>query len=206
MTDLLNFATQNWVMTPVAPPAPPAPLPAGNTTNAIGQGQFGTTLDPTGGARPASAQRWLLHLSGVVFAEIKGNSSARWFNDVVAFRPSLTVPIRHVISEHKLKTPPGVLGNDFDVRFQVDQYALFAGPTSIFNRGSTAQAGFAVDNWRENPFLQGNDLLTNVRFSRLFDGMQVDVAVRDADAIIHRLSYQATLYGRIVFVQVPVIF
>ena len=189
MTDLQNFATQNWVMTPVARPGPSRPPP---------------NAPPTGGATLGPAQRWLLTLSGVVFAEVKGKSSANWFGDTLSFRPALNPPIGHVINEYGLKTPPGFIGQNFNGCISVDQYALFAGPTAVFNRGTTAQVGFAVDNWRENAFGEADDLLTNVRFGRLFDGLQVDVAVRDADVTIHRISYHVTLYGRIVFL--PMLF
>ena len=34
----------------------------------------------------------------------------------------------------------------------------------------------------------------------LFDGLLVDLAVRDSDAVIHRISYHITVQGRIRFV------
>jgi hypothetical protein len=39
----------------------------------------------------------------------------------------------------------------------------------------------------------------NATFDRLFSGIQVDVAVRDTDAWLYRVSYEIVLLGRIVF-------
>jgi hypothetical protein len=40
---------------------------------------------------------------------------------------------------------------------------------------------------------------SNTEVTNLFSGIQVDVAVRDTDAILSRLSYNIALLGRIVF-------
>ncbi|MBN7300189.1 hypothetical protein IUU89_30180, partial [Mycobacteroides abscessus subsp. abscessus] len=37
-------------------------------------------------------------------------------------------------------------------------------------------------------------------FRSLFDGLLVDLAVRDNDAVIHRISYHITVQGRVRFV------
>jgi hypothetical protein len=73
-----------------------------------------------------------------------------------------------------------------------------AGISSIFNAGSSNNSGFAVDVWRPNPFSTVTDF-SNTQVNNIFEGVQVDVAVRDSDAWLYRLNYNITLRGKIVF-------
>jgi hypothetical protein len=76
---------------------------------------------------------------------------------------------------------------------------------SVYNQGQSINSGFAVDVWRPNPFGTGTDAFTNATLNNLFSGIQVDVAVRDTDAWLYRVSwvsYNITLLGKIVFGQV----
>lgn len=77
--------------------------------------------------------------------------------------------------------------------------SLFGAISSIFDRNQAVNAGFAVDVWRPNPFGTVTDVITNQPLDRIFTGIQVDVAVRDSDAILHRVSYNICLLGQIVF-------
>ena len=48
------------------------------------------------------------------------------------------------------------------------------------------------------------DVATNASFGHIFTGIQVDLAVRDIDAILQRVSYHISLLGKIRFGQ-PII-
>ena len=60
---LNEFAGQNWLITPAA--------------LAVGESPPTTILD----------QKWLLILSGVVVANLQGNSNAAWLRETVTFLP-----------------------------------------------------------------------------------------------------------------------
>jgi hypothetical protein len=60
--------------------------------------------------------------------------------------------------------------------------------------------GFAVDTWRPNHFATGTSVLSNQQVNNIFNGINVDVAVRDTDAWIHRVGYNITLLGKIAFI------
>jgi hypothetical protein len=62
-----NFSGQNWLITPAA--------------LAVGESRPRTILD----------QKWLLVLSGVVEANLQGNSTAAWLNQTVSFLPGRSV-------------------------------------------------------------------------------------------------------------------
>lgn len=80
----------------------------------------------------------------------------------------------------------------------------YAGLSSIYNKNQSVNSGFAVDVWRPNPYSSDTDVVTNAAISRIFSGIQVDVAVSDIDAYFYRISYHITIIGKIRFGQ-PII-
>ena len=175
MIEATQFAGQNWLITPAATAANNAP--------------------------PANLhqQLWLLVLSGVVIVDLKGSSAATWRHETVSFRPDLNAPLKFAINKHGVPTPSGTQGVDYITFFKVEQWAPFAALSSVFNQNVSVNSGFAVDRWRPNPFTTAQDSFSPVQHTNLFDGIQVDVAVRDSDAWLYRLSYKITLLGRIAF-------
>jgi Peptidase family M23 len=171
--EVTEFAGQNWLITPVA--------------RAANQPQ------PT-----VENQKWVLVLSGVAIIDLKGISSAQWLHETVSIRPNLIGPLDQAINEGGIPRPPGVQGLQYLTGFQVDQWAPFAGISSIFNAGESNNSGFAVEVWRPNPFVTHTDF-SNTPVSNIFDGVQVDVSVRDSDAWLYSVSYNITLRGKIVF-------
>ena len=143
-------------------------------------------------------EKWLLVLSGVATLDVQGNSESQWRHETVSLRPDLIGPLQYAITHHSIPTPPGSLGATYWAGFQVEQWAPFAALSSMLNLGESINSGFAVDVWRPNPFQTWTGF-SNTQVTNLFDGIQVDVAVRDTDAILYRLSYNITLLGRIVF-------
>lgn len=96
---------------------------------------------------------------------------------------------------------PQTTGSGNRVDFQLEQWSPFAAISSIFNQGPSLNSGFAVNVWRPNPFATGTDAFSGSMLNDLFSGIQVDVAVRDTDAWLYRVSYNITLFGKIVFNQ-----
>jgi hypothetical protein len=185
MKFLTEFAGQNWLITP-------APLALGEP-------------------RPASIhdQKWLLVLSGVVLAGLKGDNSGDWNRETVSFTPdmagpddpaSTSGPLNWAISRYSIPKPPGSPGAQYLIRFSVEEWEPFVSLSSIFNQGQSINSGFAVDAWRPNHFGSATNVLTNQSVNNLFAGINVDLAVRDSDAWIYRLGYNITLLGKIVFV------
>lgn len=86
----------------------------------------------------------------------------------------------------------------------MEQWTPFAALSSVLNEHESINSGFAVDLWRPNPFVTKTDPLTGTALDRLFTGIQVDVAVRESDAWIHRVSYHITLLGKIVFAPIVI--
>jgi hypothetical protein len=170
-----DFAGQNWLIAPAALAAsepPPADI---------------------------RDQKWLLVLTGVVKADVEGNSTHQWLHETLSFAPDMAGPFNDAIDRYSIPQPSAD-GPVFAIRFSVEEWAPFASLSSIYNQDQSDNSGFAVDLWRPTPFQHGPDVLTNQTVSNLFSGIDVDVAVRDTDAWIYRVSYHITLLGKIVFI------
>jgi hypothetical protein len=174
--ELTQFAGQNWVITPAA-------LAAGENP-------------------PASIhdQKFLLVLSGVVMANLEGNSTSQWRQETVSFLPDMagpqnSGPLNWAIGRFGIPKPPG----NFAVGFSLEEWAPFASLSSIYDQHQAIDAGFAVDVWRPTHFAQGVDAFTLLPVNNIFSGLNVDVAVRDTDAWLYRLGYNITLLGKIAF-------
>ena len=173
MIEATTFAGQNWLITPAA--------------LAVNE------------ARPQniSGQNWLLVLSGVTIINFKGKTSNDWLRDTVHIQPDLQGPLQHAISRYSIPHPLGS-----GIEFRVDQWSPFAAMSSIFNQNESVNSGFAVDVWRPSPFVTATDATSNQLVNNLFTGINVDIAVRDSDAWLYRVSYNITLLGRIVFTKI----
>lgn len=165
-----DFAGQNWLITPAAL-AVNEPAPSG-----------------------IAEQKWLLTLSGVVIPNLKGGAANDWLRETLLISPDTSGPMEYATARFGIPRP-----DHSHPVFTVEQWAPFGGISSIFDQDNIGNAGFAVDTWRPHPFrllrdVNGRDV-TNV-----FSGVQVDVAVRDLQAVLHRVSYHFSLLGRIRFV------
>jgi hypothetical protein len=185
MKYLTDFAGQNWLITPAA--------------LAVGEHPPASILD----------QKWLLVLSGVVIADLKGDSGERWEYQTVSFTPdmagpddpsSTSGPLNWAINHYSIPKPPGSPGVQYLIRFSVEELVPFASLSSIFNQDESINSGFSVEAWRPNHFGIGTDVMSERPVNNLFNGINVDIALRDTDAWIYRLSYNITLIGKIVFV------
>jgi hypothetical protein len=177
MKVLTNFAGQNWLITPAA--------------LAVGENLPASIHD----------QKFLLVLSGVVIADLEGNSGSQWLHETLSFLPDMagpqnSGPLNWAINRFAIPKPPG---QNFSIGFSLEEWAPFASLSSIFNQDQSINSGFAVDVWRPTHFSTGTDAFTHSPVGNIFTGVNVDVAVRDTDAWIFRVGYNITLLGKIVF-------
>jgi hypothetical protein len=167
------FAVQNSLITPVAL-AVNEPPPA----------------DITG-------QQWQMVLSGVLIIDLRGNNPHDWRRETIFVFPDLQPPISFVVQRFGFPKPP--LN---PVAFQVDQSALYAAVSSGFERElGIVDSGFAVDQWRNAPFATATDV-NGATVDRLFSGIEVDVAVRNDKATLHRISFHIMLTGKFVVLEI----
>jgi hypothetical protein len=178
---LTDFAGQNWLITPAA-------LAAGEPP-----------------PENIHDQKWLLVLTGVVIANLEGNSTAQWLHETLSFLPDMagpqnSGPLNWAIGQYSIPKPPGT---NYSIGFSLEEWAPFVSLSSIFNQNQSINSGFAVDVWRPTHFSNGINAFTHQPAGNIFTGVDVDVAVRDTDAWLYRISYNITLLGKIVFLTIP---
>jgi hypothetical protein len=169
------FAGQNWTVVPMATAAGRAP--------------------PTS----IEQQFFQLTLTGVVTLDFKGAENGQWRRDIIHIGPDLSGPAKTASSRFGVRLPPGQSGSDYLTHFQADQWAPHIGLSAMFNKDHSVNSGFEVAVWRPNPFFKDKDIFTGVEVSNLWSGAQADIAVRDRDAELLRLSYHMTVIGKFVF-------
>lgn len=146
-----------------------------------------------------AGQRWTVTLTGVAIVDSLGTTSADWARETVLLLPGLTLPILSAVRRYGIPKPPGEEGGVYQSHVQVEQWAPHVALASVFDRHQAVDAGFAVDRWRAAPMATGVDFFTGERFGSIWGGLEVDLAVRDSDAVLHRIAYHITLSGRIRF-------
>ena len=127
MKYLTEFAGQNWLITPAA--------------LAVGERP----------PRDIREQKWLLILSGVVLANLKGDNSGSWNHETVSFVPDMagmdapgatSGPLNWAISQYSIPRPSGAAGAQYLVRFSLDEWSPFVSLGSIYDQAQSVNAGF----------------------------------------------------------------
>ena len=176
---ITNFAYQNWVIAPSAPLFN-APKPK-------------TFRD----------QRWTMTLSGIFLPNfVSHNVDYRWASETFSFSPDVMAPIERALALAKTSIPETLAAG-----FVVEDYAALVTINSIFDQGDVINAGFAADNCYANfGYLDEhpekttiNNVLSPGDGTTANGEFLVDVGVCDNDAVVYRLGYNITLYGRIAF-------
>ncbi len=184
MTVTVNFAGQNWLITP-------APL-------AVNESPPGTISD----------QKWMLVLTGVVITNeqwpdrqgIHGNNPHDWRRLTVGLSPDTSSPLTFAMNRYGIPRPTYPY---YEVVLSLDQFgwAPFAAVSSYLDTGQeTTAAGVAVDVWRPTHFGNAIDV-SGQPIPNRFRGIDIDVAVYGG-AVLHRISYHITVVGKIAFERV----
>jgi len=131
----------------------------------------------------ASEQKWVMILTGIAVFDFTGTGQ-NWYPGTL--RLDLGDMVQNVINVSGRKPSPGKF-----LVFQAEQWANFATINSIFDEHTAVDAGFAADE--VSPRLSTLQGVNNI-----FSGMDVTLDVRDVDAHLYRVGFQATVVGKIV--------
>ena len=163
-----SFAGQNWLIAPAALAVNEAP-PAG-----IG------------------GQKWELTLTGVGILDLHGYAVDDWRRETFTILPDMQAPLQYAIAHYGIPLPV----QNFEPVIALEQWAPFAVFSSVFDKDSgTVDAGFAVDAWQPSPFRYSQSGSEAV--GQIFNGIDVDIAVRNTKGQFYRIGYRITLFGRI---------
>jgi hypothetical protein len=183
LQELEIYPIQNWLITPAA-------LAANENR-----------------PRDIHDQQWLLMLSGIVLCDARGKDQDE-HNDPLPvtsmhFVPNFLNPCHHAISKYYIPRPPGNEDYQYRVQFEVEQ-ACSTVAINHFTNYDADMAKFIVVKWEMGPFLSGFDMFNGAPINRIFNGLNVDVAVADHDTRVRTLSFETNLLGRIVFTQIRI--
>jgi hypothetical protein len=137
-------------------------------------------------------RRVLVDLTGIVLLGLRGDSD--WV------RQTLQVVLNGGKTEPLLNLGPAQQGNRWVVR--PDMWSVHAGPASILNQGTAVNAGWAVDtcntNWDLGEPASDGDLLGAI-------WLYLNLAVRDTDGILYRISFDFCAVGNLDQVREPIV-
>ncbi len=152
---------------------------------------------PSSNFRSTSEINFMVNLSGVAVLEnFKGNSDGNWHTEVVNIED-------HRIEMDRVLTRvssilPGLPPNRPDDSFASWvfvplQWTVYASFNSIFNAGTSVNAGNEIDDWK---LIRKTivDPSTNLSIQK-FDSIQVDLSVRDKDGQINKIAYEVNMHG-----------
>jgi hypothetical protein len=151
--------------------------------------------------RPANVydQKWLLTLSGVGICNFGGAINDDWRCATARLVTDIWSPITWATSNYGIPLPPP--STPFEYAFQVEQWAPCATMNSIFDQNQSIDAGFSVNSWSLQ-FSEGEvDVITGAMVGMLWNGFNVDLAIRDTDAWLYRAGFTVTLLGKIKFIE-----
>jgi hypothetical protein len=144
-------------------------------------------------------QQWLLVLSGIASANLKGNSGAAWLTETITIIPDMagppptnSGPLNWAISHYSIPKPASSIS--YSTAFALDGWAPSASIGSVFNQDQSINSGFSVNGWRPTPFSSGDDVMTPRKVNKIFSGINADIAVRDSDAWLYNVNYNITAY------------
>lgn len=131
--------------------------------------------------------------------DFSGNSNAVWRHDQLLISPNLSTALVPALTTYSIPIPPGTPGTDLAPWIQVEDSPPFATLGSVFDAHESINAGFAVDGWtmQNRP---GTETGTGATVQNLFSGLIAELAVRDNDAILHRVSFSLIVQGPMRFI------
>ena len=139
-------------------------------------------------------QRWIFQMNGVALITVHGQANGDWFRDQLLISPNLGTALIPALARYSI--PPVTGATPW---MHVESSIPFATLSSIFDRHQAVDMGFAVDRWQIQT-RSGTEAGTGQTLQGLLSGVLVDVAVRDSDAILHRVSFIITVQGKMKFV------
>jgi hypothetical protein len=139
-----------------------------------------------------SEQKFLAVLSGVYVIDRKGTSD-NWRNETIFIGPD-GAAWQYAVNRYNIPRPVFATLPVMDLELWTPYVAL--GGLEV---GTNNDVGVSVNVWR--PWLVTKTDVNGHTSERIFNGIEVDIAVRDTKAILHRLSYHVTVQGTIRFVR-----
>lgn len=188
---------------------------------------------PSSDFRSTNPLNFMVNLSGIAFLDnFKGSINDVWHKEIVHLeggKIAMDSVLNRVI--HLLPELPPQVNNDFFAwKFVPLQWTIYASFNSIFNKKTSFNAGYEINNWKiaTNSLRIGSPSTTPpiahetarskatkpsatkkvisgipptqvqpsvYSMKDVFDGIKVDLSVRDTDGQINQIAYEVNMHG-----------
>src|SRR5690606_6954794 len=143
-----------------------------------------------------SELNFIVNLSGVgVLENFKGSADNNWRMEVVrlyGFDIGMGIVLTRVSSLLPALPPDRADGSSAAWGFVPLQWTVYASFNSVFNAGTSVNAGYEIDDRK----IVRRDIITNPGTTiRIFEGFEVDLSVRDKDGQINKIAYEVNMHG-----------
>lgn len=136
----------------------------------------------------ANEQRWQMTLTGIADINFTCYSPVDWHHETYKLYLGWQSPTSWAYG----REPPEM----FELAFQAEQWAPQVTVNSVYAEGPAPQMGYAVDSFK--PVLYTATNMQVQTASNYFDGLEVVVGAKGMGIHIYKLSFQVTMFGRVV--------
>lgn len=151
---------------------------------------------PASNFRSTSELNFMVNLSGVAVIEnFKGAPNGDWHKEVVQLNATgmgmdkVLTRVKTVLPALPANRPDGSWPS---WAFVPLQWTVYASYNSIYNAGTSVNAGYEIDDWK---LVTTDRQISATTTLKIFDGMQVDLSVRDRDGQINKIGFEANIHG-----------
>lgn len=187
---------------------------------------------PSSNFRSPNPLNFMVNLSGIAVLEnFIGSISDIWHKEIVHLKDD-SIGINSVLNRVYPLLPelPQVDGATVEWKFVPLQWTIYASFNSIFNKKTSFNAGYEINNWKiattslrigspsNNPPIVHETLRSKAikpstakkvkmgippvqahpivyAMKDVFDGIKVDLSVRDSDGQINQIAYEVNMHG-----------
>ncbi|GEM_PF-2198650 len=151
---------------------------------------------PSSNFRSTSELNFIVNLSGVAVLEnFKGAADGNWHKEVVhlaGYDIGMDRVLARVTSLLPVLPSNRPDGSSASWAFVPLQWTVYASFNSIFNAGGSQNAGYEIDDWK---ITTGDRIINPSTTIKVFEGIEVDLSVRDKDGQINKIGYEVNMHG-----------
>jgi hypothetical protein len=154
---------------------------------------------PIGASVAGKPQSFYFQFSGVVNFVLPGRSGGFNFESLqLTFDDSVRDAKMRAASMSGISLLP-----EAEFNIVADMWVPYANVAEYFNENRANDSGFTAQRWRPMPFGLSWDAQTQTPLGNLWRGIIVDLGSADSDGTVRRVSYHASIVGRLVQTKDP---
>ena len=151
--------------------------------------------------RSPNELNFMVNLSGVaVIDNFKGATNGDWNQEIIYLNHNymgMDKVLTRVNSLLPALPPNRPDGSSASWAFVPLQWTIHTSFNSIYNAGTSVNAGYEIDDWK---IVRVDKIISQNNTIKVFEGIKVDLSVRDRDGEIGKIGFDVSLHGYFVVV------